>query len=86
MNTEQTITADRLARGLDAPGPRRILITLAIRAGYDFVQISQQLRSGIGDERADLPGGGERVALNRGDRELAGPGSETLDEYRRRCM
>lgn len=40
------INADLLARGLPAADTRRILIYLAIQAGYTFTQIAEQLRSG----------------------------------------
>lgn len=48
MTTADRITADQLRRGLPAPDARRILICLAIEAGYTFTQIAAQLRSGEG--------------------------------------
>lgn len=55
--TERAIDAERSRSGFTEPGdPRRYLIHLAVKAGYDFRQITLMLRSGRGDERADLYG------------------------------
>lgn len=86
LTTADRIASDRANRGLPRTDPRDVLIALAISAGYSFTQMVEQLRSGMGDERTDLPGGGERVAINRGrlraalgdDGKPCEPGGETL--------
>lgn len=83
MSIERRIAADRAARGLPRTSPRDVLLALAIQAGYTFTEMGAQLRSGIGDERPDLPGGSERVALNlrashHDDGQPCEPGGETL--------
>lgn len=47
--TADRIAAERATRGMLETGPRRVLINLAVEAGYTFTQIAEQLRSGRGD-------------------------------------
>lgn len=63
MNSiEDQIRADRRARGLGETDARRVLITLALDAGYSFVEIAAQLSSAI-DEQGEEPGTLDAKAL-----------------------